>query len=341
VPSISSPDKSIGWSCATAGAPLQPATIALGPLGPQDVEIDVTHCGVCHSDLHLLDDAWKLGAWPLTPGHEVVGTVARRGEQVVGLPLGTRVGVGWQAGACLNCRACRAGFENLCDALRATCVGQPGGFGTRMRADHRFALPIPDGLDSALAAPLLCGGATVFAPLRRHGVGPDARVGIVGIGGLGHLAVQLARQLGAEVTAFTTSPDKRADATSMGAHDVLPTADAAALKGARGRFDLLLVTLHHDLDWDRHLATLRPGGSMVLVGIPPSPISLRAAPLVAGQRTVEGSAIASRSDIQALLQLAAEGGVVPRIERYPMADAVAAVARVRENRSRYRVVLEA
>jgi alcohol/geraniol dehydrogenase (NADP+) len=315
--------------------------VALAPLGPLDVELAVSHCGVCHSDLHLLDDAWGLGAWPLTPGHEVVGRVVQRGEAVEGLALGAQVGVGWQAGACLQCRACRSGQENLCAAQRATCVGRPGGFAARMRVDHRFALPVPDALDPALAAPLLCGGATVYAPLRRHGIAAGARVGVVGIGGLGHLAVQLARHLGAEVTAFTRTPEKRDDALAMGAQDVLPTGDPAGLRAAKDRFDLLLVTVHHDLDWDRHLRALRPGGALVLVGIPPGPVSVRAGALVGGQRAVEGSAIAGRADIAALLALAATGAVVPRIERLPMALAAQAVERVRRNEGRYRVVLEA
>ena len=183
-------------------------------LGPHDVEIRISHCGICHSDVHLVDGDWGMGSYPMVPGHEIVGTVAALGPEVRHLEAGARVGVGWQRGACLACESCGAGDENLCAENEATCVGHHGGFADRIRLDGRFAFPIPEGLASENAAPLLCGGATVYSPLRRW-VKPSMRVGVVGIGGLGHLGLQFARAMGCEVTAISSTPDKEAEARSL------------------------------------------------------------------------------------------------------------------------------
>src|SRR5512139_2529524 len=202
--------------------PLVPFVYDPSPLGPHDVEIRITHCGICHSDVHLVDGDWGVGSYPMVPGHEIVGTVAALGPEARHLETGQRVGVGWQRGACLGCDLCGTGDENLCPRNEATCVDHHGGFADRIRVDGRFAFPIPDALASENAAPLLCGGATVYSPLRRW-VKPPMRVGVVGIGGLGHLALQFARAMGCEVTAISSSPDKAAEARGFGAHHFLAT----------------------------------------------------------------------------------------------------------------------
>ena len=181
--------------------PLAPFVYEPGELGPNDVEIRVSHCGICHSDVHLVDGDWGASSYPMVPGHEIVGTVAAAGPAVRQLAVGQRVGVGWQCGACLECEWCVSGQENLCAQEEATCVERPGGFAERIRVDGRFAFPIPDALRSEHAAPLLCGGVTVYAPLARF-ARPSLRVGVIGIGGLGHLALQFARAMGCEVTAL-------------------------------------------------------------------------------------------------------------------------------------------
>jgi uncharacterized zinc-type alcohol dehydrogenase-like protein len=312
-----------------------------GPLGPAEVEIAVSHCGLCHSDLHLVDDAWSRSRYPLLPGHEIVGTVVACGPQVRDLRPGQRVGVGWQRGACLGCELCVAGQENLCPEQQATCLGHPGGLAERVRADARFAFPLPAGLDGAAAAPLLCGGITVYAPLRRFAVGPHSRVAVVGIGGLGHIALLMLRAFGCEVTAFSTSASKREEALAMGAHHFAATNEARAVLEHTGKFDLVLSTVHARLDWTTFLRTLRPRGTLCLVGSPPGLLQIPASLLVTGERAIAGSDIGGRSQIREMLQFCARHAIAPKVEALPMTEdnVNLAVERLRENKVRYRAVL--
>jgi len=312
-----------------------------GPLGAGDVEIAVSHCGLCHSDLHLVDDAWNRSSYPLLPGHEIVGTVVACGPLARELRPGQRVGVGWQRGACMQCDLCVAGQENLCPEQQATCLGHPGGLAERVRVDARFAFPLPEELDGAAAAPLLCGGITVYAPLRRFGVGPHSRVAVVGIGGLGHLALMMLRAFGCEVTAFSTSPSKRAEALEMGAHHFAATTEAKAVLEHAGKFDLVLSTVHARLDWTTFLRTLRPRGTLCLVGSPPGLLQIPASLLVTGERAIAGSDIGGRAQIREMLQFCARHRLAPRLETLPMTEENVnlAVERLRENRVRYRAVL--
>ncbi|MGZ3461496.1 MAG: NAD(P)-dependent alcohol dehydrogenase, partial [Archangium sp.] len=296
--------------------------------------------GICHSDLHLVNDDWKLSRYPLVPGHEIVGTVAQVGAEVKGLAPGQRVGVGWQSGSCGTCEWCEHGEENLCADSRATCLPGPGGFADRIRLSARFVLPIPEALPSCDAAPLLCGGITVYTPLREHGIGAHSRVGVIGVGGLGHLALQFARALGAEVTAFSTSPDKEAEARALGAHRFVATREPSALKRVRGSFDFLLSTVAADLPWPDYVAALRPRGGLCFVGVPPSAVSLPAFPLISGNKTVSGSNTGSPALIREMLEVAARNGVRARTERFPLADVNVALGRVARNEVRYRAVLE-
>lgn len=309
------------------------------PLGPHDVEIAISHCGLCHSDLHLIDDSWARSRYPLVPGHEIAGTVVAAGPLVVGLRPGARVGVGWQRGACLACDLCLRGEENLCLEQQATCLGHPGGLADRIRVDGRFVFPLPDGLDGAAAAPLLCGGITVYAPLRRLGVGAISRVGVIGVGGLGHIAIKMLRALGAETVAFSSSPDKREAALAMGAHEVVSSTDAKAVLAQAGRLDLVLSTVHARLDWTSYLRALRPNGVLCLLGLPPGLIQIPPALLVTGQRAIMGSDIGGRAAIREMLAFAARHRVTPDVEVAPLAAANAAVARLRGNQARYRIVL--
>jgi len=197
-----------GLAVHAAGAELLPFRYDPGKLGSQEVEIVISHCGICHSDLHLIANDWGISNYPFIPGHEIIGTVAAKGADVRGLEVGQRVGLGWQSNSCGRCDWCMQGLENLCSESEATCVHRHGGYASSVRANSRFVIPVPDGLPSEQAAPLLCGGITVYNPIRTHGINPSSRVGIVGIGGLGHIAVQFARVFGAEVTAFSTTAGK-------------------------------------------------------------------------------------------------------------------------------------
>lgn len=305
-------------------------------LGPHEVLIRITHCGICHSDIHLIDDDWGSTPYPLVPGHEVVGIVARCGDAVVGLEPGERVGVGWQCGACFACEHCAEGHENACQSLRATCKGHFGGFAEHLIVDARFAFALPEALPSAEAAPLMCAGTTVYAALLRTAIGPGVRVGVVGLGGLGHLAVAFGRALGAEVTVLSSSPAKADDALALGASRFVTS--PAELGGAS--LDVLLVTVPVDLEWPRYFDLLRAYGQMAFVGVPPNPLSIDVGMLIERQIGMLGSMIGSRVEIAGMLDLAAEAGVRTWVERMPMTRAQEALARVREGRVRYRVVLE-
>ena len=319
---------------------LKPFVYEPAPLGPHDVEIRISHCGICHSDVHLVDGDWGMGSYPMVPGHEIVGTVTALGPEVRHLEAGARVGVGWQRGACLACDSCIAGDENLCAQNVATCVGNHGGFADRVRLDGRFAFPIPEGIASENAAPLLCGGATVYSPLRRW-VKPSMRVGVVGIGGLGHLGLQFAAAMGCEVTAISSTPDKEAEARGFGAHHFLATREPKALRSAASSLDFILSTVFATPDWDALLGALRPNGVLCLVGATSEPLSVQAFTLLGGQKTVTGSAIGGRPAIREMLAFAARHGVAAKTQVRPLAEADAALGDVRKGRARYRIVLAA
>jgi uncharacterized zinc-type alcohol dehydrogenase-like protein len=317
---------------------LKPFVYEPAPLGPHDVEIRISHCGICHSDVHLVDGDWGMGSYPMVPGHEIVGTVTALGSEVRHLEAGARVGVGWQRGACLACDSCIAGDENLCAQNVATCVGNHGGFADRVRLDGRFSFPIPEGIASENAAPLLCGGATVYSPLRRW-VKPSMRVGVVGIGGLGHLGLQFAAAMGCEVTAISSTPDKEAEARGFGAHHFLATRDPKALRSAASSLDFILSTVFATPDWDALLGALRPNGVLCLVGATSEPLSVQAFTLLGAQKTVTGSAIGGRPAIREMLAFAARHGVAAKTQVRPLAEADTALGDVRKGRARYRIVL--
>lgn len=328
-----------GLAVHAAGAELLPFRYDPGKLGSQEVEIVISHCGICHSDLHLIANDWGISNYPFIPGHEIIGTVAAKGADVRGLEVGQRVGLGWQSNSCGRCDWCMQGLENLCSESEATCVHRHGGYASSVRANSRFVIPVPDGLPSEQAAPLLCGGITVYNPIRTHGINPSSRVGIVGIGGLGHIAVQFARVFGAEVTAFSTTAGKEAEARALGAHHFVNSRDTKAIKDTAGSLDFILTTVNADQEWGTYLQSLRPNGSLCFVGVPPSPVSVHAFPLISGQRTISGSPIGSPFRIREMLNVAARHGVKATTESFPMAKANEAIEKVKKNKVRYRAVL--
>jgi alcohol/geraniol dehydrogenase (NADP+) len=328
-----------GLAVHAAGAHLLPYKYDPGELKVDDVEVKISHCGVCHSDVHLIDNDWGMSKYPFIPGHEIVGTITAVGASVCGLKVGDRVGIGWQADSCGQCEWCRQGEEHLCAKSQPTCVGRNGGYADSIRVNWRFAIPVPEVLESENVAPLLCGGITVYAPLRNHGVRPSSRVGIIGIGGLGHIGVQFARAFGAEVTAFSTSKDKEEEARRLGANHFINTRDTGAIKKIAGSFDFLLSTVNADQDWQGYVNALRPKGMLCMVGVPPSPVALQVFALVGGQRAISGSPTGSPHDLTEMLDVAARHGVKAVTERFPMAKANDVVAKVKKNQVRYRAVL--
>jgi uncharacterized zinc-type alcohol dehydrogenase-like protein len=328
-----------GLAAHAAGAELLPYHYEPGKLGAQDVEIAITHCGVCHSDLHLVSNDWGISHYPFIPGHEVVGTVAAVGSDVRMHKAGDRVGLGWQSNSCGECEWCMRGMENLCPKSEATCVHRNGGYAERVRANARFVIPIPEALKSEHAAPLLCGGVTVYSPLRNHGINPSSRVGVVGIGGLGHIAIQFARVFGAEVTAFSSSAGKEEEVRALGAHHFVNTRESKAMKEVANSQDFILTTINADQDWNTYVQTLRSTGTLCFVGAPPSPVSVHAFPLIGGMRTITGSPIGSPHMLREMMDVAARHGVKATTELFPMAKANEAIEKVKKNKVRYRAVL--
>ncbi len=328
-----------GLAVHAAGAQLLPYKYDAGDLKANEVEVRISHCGVCFSDVHLIDNDWGISKYPFIPGHEIVGTVTAIGSGVMDRTVGERVGIGWQADSCGICEWCRQGDEHLCAKSQPTCVGRNGGYAASVRVDAKFAVPVPSVLESEHVAPLLCAGVTVYSPLRNHGVRPSSRVGVIGIGGLGHLGLQFARTFGAEVTAFSTSKDKEGEAKSLGADHFVNTRDTGALKKLAGCFDLLLSTVGADQDWPAYVSALRPKGVLCVVGAPPSPMQINAFSLISGQKAIAGSPTGSPRDLHEMLGVAARHGVKAITERFPMAKANDAVAKVKKNQVRYRAVL--
>jgi uncharacterized zinc-type alcohol dehydrogenase-like protein len=310
-----------------------------GELGSEEVEIKVSHCGICHSDLSMLDNEWGMSAYPFVPGHEAVGTVVALGEDAKGLKIGQRVGVGWSAYSCLACHECLSGSQNLCAHNQGTIVGRYGAFADRVRVQWTWARPLPDELSAEKTGPLLCGGITVFTPFLAYDIPATARVGVIGIGGLGHMALQFANKWGCEVHAFTTSDSKVAEAKKLGAHFVHNTKVDGALKKIAGSLDLIISTINAPLDIPGLLATLAPHGRLHVVGAILDPMPVPAFGLIAGQKSVSGSPTGSPTAIDKMLAFSARHGIAPITETFPISRVNDALEHLRSGKARYRIVL--
>lgn len=322
-----------------AGGTLQPFEYDPGPLGRHEVEIDVESCGLCHSDLSMLDNEWGRSQYPLVPGHEVVGTIAKLGEGVTKLKLGQRVGLGWHSGYCMSCPSCMEGDHNLCASAQGSIVGHHGGFADKVRAEAPSVVPLPQQLDHQSAGPLFCAGITVFNPLVQFDIPPTAKAAVIGIGGLGHLALQFLTAWGCEVTAFTSSETKKAEALQLGARQTIDSRDKQAIKAAAGQFDLILSTVNVKLDWNAYLATLKPRGRLHFVGAALEPLDIGVFSLIGSQRSISGSPVGSPATIARMLEFAARHGIQPLTEVFPFDQVNAAIERLRSGQARYRVVL--
>ena len=328
------------WVAKAAKQPMVLETVDPGPLASEEVEVAVEHCGLCHSDFSILNNDWGISQYPAILGHEVIGWVTALGSNAKGLKVGQRVGVGWNSGSCMHCHQCLSGSHHLCPEVQATIVGHRGGFATHIRSHWAWAIPLPEKLDFAEAGPLLCGGITVFAPLAMY-VKPTARVGIIGIGGLGHMAVKFAAAYGCEVTAFTSSESKFDEAKGFGAHHVVSSKDSAGIKKLAGNFDLLISTVNLALDWDAMIGTLAPNGRLHVVGAVLEPIPVAAFSLITGQRSVSGSPTGSPVAIDRMLDFASRHNATPQTEHFPMSEINEAFARLESGQARYRIVLDA
>lgn len=328
------------WTATAAKQKFQRAQIEVGSLGPDEVEVQVEHCGLCHSDLSVLNNDWGNSVYPAVLGHEVIGRVIAVGKSAKGLQVGQRVGIGWTAGSCMHCRSCLSGSQHLCGESQATIIGHTGGFANRVRSHWAWAIPIPEKLNFAEAGPLLCGGITVFNPLAMHAK-PTHRVGIIGIGGLGHMAVKFSAAYGCEVTAFTSSENKFEEARNFGAHNVCSSRDAAAMAKLAGTIDMLIVTVNVPLNWDAVINLLAPNGRLHIVGAVLEPIPVSAMSLIIAQRSVSGSPTGSPVDMAQMLEFAARHNITPQTEHFPMSRINDAFERLESGQARYRIVLDA
>ena len=328
------------WVTKAAKQPMVLETVDLGPLGVEDVEIAVEHSGLCHSDLSVLNNDWGFSQYPAILGHEVIGRVSAIGPNAKGLKVGQRVGVGWNSGSCMHCHQCMSGSHHLCPQVQPTIVGHRGGFGTHIRSHWAWAIPLPDKLNFAEAGPLLCGGITVFAPLAMYAK-PTDRVGIIGLGGLGHMAVKFAAAYGCDVTAFTSSESKFDEAKYFGANHVVSSKDSAAITKLGGSLDLLISTVNVTLDWNALIGTLAPYGRLHVVGAVMEPIPVSAFSLIFQQRSISGSPTGSPVAIETMLDFASRHNIVPQTEHFPMSHLNEAFARLEAGKARYRIMLNA
>lgn len=329
------------YAAKEAGGELSPFQYDPGALKPREVEIEVMYCGLCHSDVSIIDDEWGMSVYPVVAGHEVVGRIGQVGDQVSHLRAGQLVGLGWHSAYCNHCHSCNSGHQNLCGESTFTIVGHHGGFADKVRAEAEAVIPIPDSLDPSKAGPFFCAGITVFNPLVQFEITPNSRVAVIGIGGLGHLALQFLNAWGCEVTAFTSSDSKRDEAIELGAHHTINSRDEDAVSEAAGRFDAILSTVNVKLDWNLYLSTLKPQGRLHFVGALTEPLDLDVFQLILGQRQVSGSPVGSPETIARMLEFAARHNIEPQVEMFPMSKVNEAIAHLKKGDARYRIVLEA
>ena len=337
------------YAAHDATSPLVPHTIERRVPGPNDVEIDIRYCGVCHSDLHQARNEWQGTTYPCVPGHEIVGLVTRVGSDVRGFQPGDRAAVGCMVDSCRTCANCQDGEEQYCDQGPIWTYNSPdkhsggmtyGGYSQRVVVDQDFVLRLPANLDLAASAPLLCAGITTWSPLRHWGVGPGQKVGIVGLGGLGHMGLKFAAALGAEVVLFTTSPGKAEDARRQGASEVVVTRDPAAMNAHRNSFDFILDTVSAPHDLNAFLGQLRRDGTLTLVGVPPEPAPVAATSLIFGRHQLAGSLIGGIRETQEMLDFCGEHDITSDIELIPMAAINEAYERMLKSDVKYRFVID-
>lgn len=327
-----------GWAAMALGQPLGLLTYEAPPLGEHDVRVAVSHCGVCFTDLHGIDDFYRIATFPFVPGHEIVGHVEARGNTVTELHEGDRVGIGWQGRSCGRCRWCAEGEVQLCyDIAEMGTWERHGGFADSVTVDAAFAYPLPAQLSSDIAAVLMCAGIAVFNPLHAHAGTSARRLGVYGLGGLGHLAVQFGRALGYDVTAFSSSAAKEDEALALGASRFVVTGDRHRMAPLDFEVDLLLCTAHGAVDWQEMISVLEKRGTLVLVGFPE--ISMWSRDLVAHEVSIAGSFLGNPAAMRDMLAFADANGIAPLIERMPMASVNDAITRLREGLARYRIVL--
>ncbi|MFL1011511.1 NADPH-dependent aldehyde reductase Ahr [Flavisericum labens] len=329
------------YAAKEAGAKLEKFEYELPEIGKEEVDIKVHYCGLCHSDLSMINNDWGMSEFPLVPGHEIVGEVLAVGSDVQGLKAGDKVGMGWNSASCMHCNSCLDGDQHLCGNAEATIVGRHGGFANAVRGHWSWVIPLPEGLDIKKAGPLFCGGITVFNPIVLSGVQPTDKVGVIGIGGLGHMAIKFLKAWGCEVYAFSSNPNKKDMILNMGAHQVIDSTKPEELEGIAGSLNFILNTTNVTLDWGSFLTALAPKGKLHTVGAVLEPMAIPAFSLIVGEKSVGGSPIGSIALTRKMLEFCVRHDIYPTVEEFKMEDVNKALSHLEEGKARFRLVLKA
>lgn len=328
------------YAADEAGGQLKSFEYDPGELSIEDVEIKVEYCGLCHSDLSMLDNEWGMTQYPFVPGHEIVGTVSAVGSSVKNVTIGQKVGVGWFSKSCMTCPTCMSGDHNLCADVEGTIVNRHGGFADRVRVHSGWVTELPEGVNPESAGPLFCAGITVFNPIVQFDIKPTDHVGIIGVGGLGHMAIRFLSAWGCEVTVFSTNENKRADAMEMGASHFVISTDSDAIIENANSLDMVLSTVNQSLDWDAYITMLKPKGRLHLVGAVLDPINLSLFPMLLGQKSFSSSPLGSPSTIKDMLTFCARHQIEPTVDIFDIKDVNEAMQQLREGNAHYRIVLK-
>jgi uncharacterized zinc-type alcohol dehydrogenase-like protein len=327
------------YAAMSKGSSLELYEYEAEPLKPNEVNIKVESCGICHSDISAIDGSWGISKYPMVAGHEVIGEIIGTGSDVSLHKIGDRVGLGWHSGYCNDCVQCDAGDHNFCSSTKKTVFSQHGGFAEQVTADQVSVIPIPTGVKHEDAGPLLCGGITVFTPIVEFNINKNHKVGIIGIGGLGHLALKFYKALGCHVTAFTNSDDKDNLLKSLGADKIVSSTDKSKIKNLGGQFDLIISTVNVKLDWNLFLSTIKPRGRLHFVGAVLAPIETSVFSLMSGRKSISGSPVGSPNNIRKMLDFCAQHNISPMTDHFKFSEINSAIEKLRNNRIRFRAVL--
>lgn len=319
---------------------LEPYSYELDELGVEQVDIKVSYCGICHSDLSMMNNDWGMTQYPLVPGHEIVGEVIAAGEAVKNVKVGDKVGLGWFSASCTSCPECMDGDHHLCAHAESTIVGRHGGFADYVRGHWSWAIPLPAEINLKKAGPLLCGGITVFNPIILAGVKATDRVGVIGIGGLGHMALKFLNKWGCEVVAFSSNPDKKEEILAMGASKVINSRDPQELESITGSLNFILNTTNVSLDWNAYLTALAPKGKFHTVGAVLEPLAIPAFSLITGEKSVAGSPLGSPALTSTMLDFCVRHDIYPMVEEFPLAKVNEAIEHLKNGKARFRIVLK-
>ena len=329
-----------GYAANGPNEKLEPFSYEMGELGAEQVDVKILNCGICHSDLSMVNNDWGMTTFPIVPGHEVIGEVVAAGNAVKSIKVGDKVGVGWFSGSCMSCHECMDGSHHLCSSAEFTIGGRHGGFADYIRSHWAWTIPLPEGINLEKAGPLLCGGITVFNPILIAGVKATDKVGVIGIGGLGHMALKFLNKWGCEVIAFSSNPDKKESILEMGATKVVDSTNPEELAKIAGSLNFILNTTNVTLDWNSYLVALAPKGKFHNVGAVLEPMAIPAFTLLTGEKSVSGSPLGSPALTRTMLEFCVRHDIYPITEEFPMKQVNEAIAHLESGKARYRIVLK-